>query len=122
MDSRGVSYCFLQNIEEHRVVGLQQHINLKNGAIECRFPIRCRSWGNFVSDRVRFLHESPESTSVVTETSYEMQTEEPKARSCTECSETFQDFKKVAASFLVKTQQKKNFTLLIMRLSYPRED
>ena len=48
--------------------------------------------------------ESTETTLMVTEISYKMQTEEPEACSCTECSKAFQDLKRVAASFFVKRQ------------------
>ena len=48
--------------------------------------------------------ESTETTLMVTEISYKMQTEEPEACSRTECSKAFQDLKRVAASFFVKRQ------------------
>ena len=38
-DARTVSYCYLQNVENHRVVGLEQYRNLKNGGIQDKFPI-----------------------------------------------------------------------------------
>ena len=43
-----------------------------------------------------------------------MQTKEPEAHSCMECSKTFKDFKRAAVSFFIKAQQKQIFSFEVI--------
>ena len=61
----------------------------------------------------------PESASIVTETSFEMQNEEPEAHLCTRCFKTFKTARGLQCYFSSKHNKKDLHKLLIMKLSHP---
>ena len=101
-------------------IGWLDYSDTKIGGIQYRVPIWWRSRGNFILYSVTFLRWINWKYINVTESSFEKQTEEEEAHSCTECSKTLWTSRGLQLHFFFHNTKKKIFTLLIMRLSYPK--